>query len=223
MEVFNYRCCGGVSKGSDHMKIGEAQKLYRAQRATLLEQRRKLLKKKEALEKKVNITPDGKEIYANEAATLELTIDAVTQRFDENQEVLDQLAEEHVLVWNAEVARQQGDAARDYGEDMAKIMEVARRIGKGAKVPASDEKKLMEYSMEMYLAAKNLAMLNERKKKEKYKSLWEDEDEKQQQEYDPQEKADNAETSVGLPDTSPVEGVDELLSDGGMDGSDAPE
>lgn len=196
------------------MKIGEAQKLYRAQRASLLEQKQKLLKKKEDLEKKVNITPDGKEIYANEAARLELTLDAVTQRFDENQEVLDRLVEERVLVWNAEVSRQQSDVMQEKSDDMAKIMEVARRIGKGAKVPASDEKKLMDYSMEVYLAAKNLAMLNERKKREKYKSLWEDEDDRQRQEYDPQEKAENAETSVGPPDTSPVEGVDEILSEG---------
>ncbi len=196
------------------MKIGEAQKLYRAQRASLLEQKQKLLKKREDLEKKVNITPDGKEIYANEAARLELTLDAVTQRFDENQEVLDRLVEERVLVWNAEVSRQQSDVMQEKSDDMAKIMEVARRIGKGAKVPASDEKKLMDYSMEVYLAAKNLAMLNERKKREKYKSLWEDEDDRQRQEYDPQEKAENAETSVGLPDTSPVEGVDEILSEG---------
>lgn len=196
------------------MKIGEAQKLYRAQRASLLEQKQKLLKKREDLEKKVNITPDGKEIYANEAARLELTLDAVTQRFDENQEVLDRLVEERVLVWNAEVSRQQSDVMQEKSDDMAKIMEVARRIGKGAKVPASDEKKLMDYSMEVYLAAKNLAMLNDRKKREKYKSLWEDEDDRQRQEYDPQEKAENAETSVGLPDTSPVEGVDEILSEG---------
>lgn len=196
------------------MKIGEAQKLYRAQRASLLEQKQKLLKKKEDLEKKVNITPDGKEIYTNEAARLELTLDAVTQRFDENQEVLDRLVEERVLVWNAEVSRQQSDVMQEKSDDMAKIMEVARRIGKGAKVPASDEKKLMDYSMEVYLAAKNLAMLNERKKREKYKSLWEDEDDRQRQEYDPQEKAENAGTSVGLPDTSPVEGVDEILSEG---------
>lgn len=203
------------------MKIGEAQKLYRTQRATLLEQKRKLLKKKEDLEKKTAITPDGKEVYANEAATLELTIDAVTQRFDENQEILDRLAEEHALVWNAEVARQQGDAAQEYGEDMVKLMEVARRIGKGAVVPASDEKKLMDYSMEVYLAAKNLAMLNKQSKREKYKSLWEDEDEEQKEKYDPQGKAENAETSVGLPDTTPVEGVDEILSDGGADGAGA--
>ncbi len=54
-------------------------------------------------------------------------------------------------------------------------MEVARRIMKGAKVPASDEKKLMEYSMELYMAAKNMAVLNENKKKEEYDSLWDDE------------------------------------------------
>ena len=120
------------------MKIGEAQKLYRAQRASLLEQKQKLLKKREDLEKKVNITPDGKEIYANEAARLELTLDAVTQRFDENQEVLDRLVEERVLVWNAEVSRQQSDVMQEKSDDMAKIMEVARRIGKGAKVPASE-------------------------------------------------------------------------------------
>lgn len=195
------------------MKIGEAQKLYREQRSALLEQKRKLLKKKEDLEKKVNRTPNGKEIYANEAATLELTLDAVAQRFDENQEVLDQLGEQYALVWNAEVARQQGDAMQDYGEDMAKILEVARRIGKGAKVPASDEKKLMDYSMELYMSAKNLAMMNERRKKEKYKSLWEDEDKKQEEQYDPQGKAEDAETGVGMPDTSPVAGVDAILSE----------
>ena len=65
-----------------------------------------------------------------------------------------------MLVWNAEVSRQQSDVMQEKSDDMAKIMEVARRIGKGAKVPASDEKKLMDYSMEVYLAAKNLAMLN---------------------------------------------------------------
>ena len=43
--------------------------------------------------------------------------------------------------------------------------------------------------------------------------LFRSEDERQQQEYDPQEKADNAETSVGPPDTSPVEGGDEILSE----------
>ena len=118
--------------------------------------------------------------------------------------MLDKLAEQYAAVWNAEVAKQQRDAAQEYGEDMVKIMEVARRIAKGAKVPGTDEKKLMEYSMELYMSAKNLAMMNKQKKKEEYESLWEDEEEKT--EYDPEGKAENAETSVGMPDTSPIEG-----------------
>lgn len=186
------------------MKIGEAQKRYRAQRCTLLDQRKKLLKQKEDLDKKINTTVNGNEIYSNDAATLELSIDAVTQRFEENQKVLDKLAEQYAAVWNAEVAKQQRDAAQEYGEDMVKIMEVARRIAKGAKVPGTDEKKLMEYSMELYMSAKNLAMMNKQKKKEEYESLWKDEEEKT--EYDPEGKAENAETSVGMPDTSPIEG-----------------
>lgn len=47
-----------------------------------------------------------------------------------------------------------------------------------------------------------------------YISLWEDEDETQKEQYDPQGKADNAETSVGLLDTTPIEGVEEILSEG---------
>lgn len=73
---------------------------------------------------------------------------------------------QHTALFNAEVSKQQGEAMEEYSEDMIKIMEVARRIMKGAKVPASDEKKLMEYSMELYMAAKNMAVLNENKKKE---------------------------------------------------------
>ena len=166
--------------------------------------REKVIETKEDLDKKINTTVNGNEIYSNDAATLELSIDAVTQRFEENQKVLDKLAEQYAAVWNAEVAKQQRDAAQEYGEDMVKIMEVARRIAKGAKVPGTDEKKLMEYSMELYMSAKNLAMMNKQKKKEEYESLWEDEEEKT--EYDPEGKAENAETSVGMPDTSPIEG-----------------
>lgn len=183
------------------MKIVEAQKLYRAQRSALINQRRELVKRKEELDKRVNVTVDAqkKEIYANEAATLELSIDAINERFDENQEVLDGLMEQYVAVFNMEVSRQQGDVMKEAALEMSKIMEVARRIGKGARVPATDEKKVMDYSMELYMAAKNLAMLNKlkEKKKEEYDSLWGDEEEKK--EYDPEGKAENAETSVAAP------------------------
>ena len=47
---------------------------------------------------------------------------------------------------NAESAKQQGEAMKDYYRDMAKVMEVARRLMKGDIVPSTDEKKLMEYN-----------------------------------------------------------------------------
>ena len=184
------------------MKVGEAQKLYRTQRATIIDRRKKLVKKKEDIDNKVKVTFDSekKEIYANEAATLELSISALNEKFDENQEILDRLTDQYVSVFNAEVSKQQKDAMQDAALEMGKIMETARRIGKGARVPATDEKKVMEYSMELYMAAKNLAMLNKmnKKKKEEYDSLWGDEEEKQ--EYDPEGKAENAETSIGAPE-----------------------
>lgn len=184
------------------MKVGEAQKLYRAQRATIIDRRRKLVKKKEEIDNKIKTTfdLDKREIYANEAATLELSIGALNEKFDENQEVLDRLTQQHASVFNAEVSKQQKDAMEDAAVEMGKIMEVARRIGKGARVPANDEKKVMDYSMELYMAAKNLAMLNKmnKKKKEEYDSLWGDEEEKK--EYDPEGKAENAETSVEAPE-----------------------
>ena len=184
------------------MKVGDAQKLYRAQRATIIDRRRTLLKKKEELDKKAETTFDLEklEIYANEAATLELSIGALNEKFDENQEVLDRLTQQYASVFNAEASRQQKDAMEDAAVEMGKIMEVARRIGKGARVPANDEKKVMDYSMELYMAAKNLAMLNKmnKKKKEEYDSLWGDEEEKK--EYDPEGKAENAETSVEAPE-----------------------
>ncbi len=74
---------------------------------------------------------------------------------------------------------------------MAKIMEVARRIMRGAIVPAADEKKLMEYSEEMYQTAKSIGAMVQRQKKEKYDSLWEDEEEKAYE--DPGETAENGE------------------------------
>lgn len=188
------------------MKIGEAQRAYQAQRSALVQQRKKLLEQKQALEKKTSAVENGREIYADEAAKLELSLDTVEQRFDENGRVLEYLAGESALAWNAEVARQQRDTAQDYGEDMAKIMEVARRIAKGDKVPGTDEKKLMDYSMELYLSAKDMAMMNKERKRKEHDSLWEEEEEKTA--YDPEGKAADAETSVSPPDMSPVEGVD---------------
>lgn len=184
------------------MKIIEAQKIYREQRQSLIDQRRTLVKQRDDLRKKTASTEEEKKAFADEAAKLDLSIYELSEKFDQNQEVLDRLTEQYVAIWNAEVAKQQGDAMEEAAVDLAKIMEVARRISKGAKVPASDEKKLMEYSMELYMSAKNLSVLNTEKKKKEYDSLWDDEEDEQKEEYDPQEKADNATVNIDLPDIS---------------------
>lgn len=189
------------------MKVGDALAAYRTERKMIVQERRELYKQKESLERKMNATEGGRERYAEEAATLELSINDVVERFEENLKVLDQLTEQEAVVWNAEVARQQADAMEDAAIEMGKIMEVAHRIAKGAIVPATDEKKLLEYSFELYQAAKNMgAMVQMQKKREKYDSMWNDEEE-EEQEYDPEGKAYNAETDIGLP-ASMVESVD---------------
>ena len=133
---------------------------------------------------------DGKTLYANEAATLELTIEAVKEKQTEYRDYMDKLLEQWSATANMVSAKQQGEAMEEYVEDLAKIMEVARRIMKGGIVPPSDEKKLMDYSMEMYQAAKNMGALA--KEREEYDSLWEEEEEEREVE-DPMETADNAE------------------------------
>ena len=124
------------------MKIGEALAAYRAERKLLVQQRRELFKQKESLERKMRAAEGGRELYEEEAATLELSINNVCERFEENLKVLDQLTAQETAVWNAEVARQQADVMEEKAADMAKIMEVAHRIATGGIVPASDEKKI---------------------------------------------------------------------------------
>ena len=159
--------------------------------------------------KKKSVTESDKQRYSEEAATLELSIREVNKQFDENQEVLDGLIEQHAAIWNAEVARQQGDAMQEAAVDLAKIMEVARRISRGAIVPLKDEQKVMDYSMELYLASKNMAVMNAQKKKEEYDSLWEDED-KPKEEYDPQGKADNTTVNIDIPELFTPESSGEI-------------
>ncbi len=182
------------------MKLVEAKRAYRAQRQALIDQRKDLLSRRKSLEQKQNIAAEGKECFAEEAATLELSIRLNKEQFEENQKILDNLVEREAAICNAESGRQQADAMKEYAIDMAKIMEVARRIAQGGAVPPQDEQKLMDYSMELYLSAKNMAMLAKmREKGEKYDSLWEDEEEAPNQ-CDPREMAENSEIDIALPE-----------------------
>uniref|UniRef100_UPI004055AE4B hypothetical protein n=1 Tax=Acetatifactor sp. TaxID=1872090 RepID=UPI004055AE4B len=181
------------------MKISEARQLYNTQIREYREQQLVLSKQKKELEHKMNTTTDGKSVYANEAAILELTIKAVDEKQTEYQTYMDKLLEQWSATANMVSAEQQGDAMKEYVEDIGKIMEVARRLMKGAIVPATDEKKLMEYSMELYQAAKNMGIMAKQKEKEEYDSLW-DEDEEETEYEDPMEVADNTEAFAGGPD-----------------------
>ena len=171
------------------MKISEARATYSAQIRAYREQYNALYKQKQELEKKTNTTPDGKTIYAGEAAVLELTMEAVDEKQQEYRDYMSKLMEQEAAISNAVSSEQQGEAMAEYYEDLGKIMEVARRIMNGGIVPASDEKKLMEYSPELYQAAKNIGMLA--KKREEYDSLWEEEEETVYE--DPSEVAANSE------------------------------
>ena len=180
------------------MKIGEAQGIYRAQVRAYQEQKSAIAKKLEETRSRMESTPGGESQYGEEAATLELTLEALNDKQKEYQDYLDQLADQYCAYWNATVAEQQKDAAKEYGIEMGKLMEVARRIMKGAIVPAADEKKLMEYSNELYQTAKSIGAMAQQEKREKYDSLWEDEEKK---EYDdPQEVAENAEAGGSGPE-----------------------
>lgn len=181
------------------MKISEARQLYNSQIKSYQEQKLVLSKQKKELEQKMNTTPDGKNLYANEATILELTIQAVDEKQNEYRDYMDKLMEQWSATANMVSAEQQGEAMEDYVEDLGKIMEVARRLMKGDIVPATDEKKLMEYSMEMYQAAKNIGALIREKEREEHESLWDDEEEEQVCE-DPMEVADNTEAFAAGPE-----------------------
>ena len=62
------------------MKIIEARRLYSTQIQNYREQQAILHKQKKELDEKMKVEKDGEVIYANEAATLELTIQAVEEK-----------------------------------------------------------------------------------------------------------------------------------------------
>ncbi len=190
------------------MKIGEAQQIYRNQVKEYQEQKAAISKQLKNIRNQMKLSSDKQEQYQSEAATLELTLNALDEKQQEYYDYLERLADQYCAYWNATVAEQQADAAEEYAIDMGKIMEVARRIMKGAIVPAADEKKLMEFSFEMYQTAKNIGAMAQQQKKEKYDSLWGEEEEK---EYDdPREVAENAEATAGAPEI--VEAVETIAA-----------
>ena len=197
------------------MKISEATSMYRAQLAQQRGQRKQLLEQKKKLEKEAGIdqkneagvTLELSEEYQKRMQELQEKIDVLYDEIKQNEKGLDKITETEVGIFNAVSSKNQAEALQEYGEDMAKCLEIARRISNGDKVPATDEKKLMDFNMEIYMAAKNMAVMNMDKKHKEYDTLWGDEEEK---EYDdPDEIASNSEINIAEPAGTPVDAAGE--------------
>lgn len=190
------------------MKIGEAQKAYREQLGILRGQKIDYVKQREENRKKMEeaqkksleqgVTFELSDAYLQREKELQEKIDELSGQIKNNEKTLDELIEQEVGIFNSVVAEQQGDAMKEYGEEMAKCLEIARRISRGDRVPAQDEKKLMDFNMEIYQMAKEMAAMNMDKKHKEWDSLWGDEEEKEYE--DPFEASQNAETNVEMPE-----------------------
>ena len=167
------------------------------------EQKFKLAGQRKELKDKIEHTEDGVNVYAEESATLELTYQAVQDKYDEYKGYMDQLMEQWDAKFNEVVAGQQADAAKEYGEEMSKLMKVAIRIMHGDIVPLKDEQKLMEFDSDLYQMAKNIGAMAERMEKKRYESLWDDEQKKDYE--DPVESADDQEAFANGPEVVSVE------------------
>lgn len=180
------------------MKIEEARQTYNVQLKTYYEKQRELHKQRLELDEKIKKTENGSLIYKNEAATLELQYNAVSEKRQEYQNYMDKLMEQWGNEFNKVAAEQQADAYADAAKDMQKIMLVARRIMHGDKVPAKDEKKLMEFDYKLYAMAKSAGAMAKLKDRKEHKSLWEDEEKKEN--IDAKEATDNVEAFADGPE-----------------------
>ena len=190
------------------MKIGEAQKAYRQQLSLLRgqkkdyvnqqEENRKKMEKAQEKSEQLGVEIELSEEYLAREKELQGQIDALSGQIKKNEKVLEDLADQEMGIFNSVASKQQADAMKEYGEEMAKCLEIARRISRGDKVPAQDEKKLMEFNMDIYKMAKNMAAINMNRKHEEWDSLWGEEEEKEYE--DPREVSENAEANVELPE-----------------------
>ena len=79
-----------IFHGGDIMKVGEARGIYSSVLKSYNQQKFKLSKQRNELKERMESTPDGKTLYADEAATLDLQYNAVAEKQDEYQDYVDQ-------------------------------------------------------------------------------------------------------------------------------------
>ena len=187
------------------MTVGEARQAYSMQLKSYNIQKCKLAQQKSVLEEKIKTTENGSVVFANEAAALELTYNAVAKKQNEYQNYMEQLMEQWETKFNEVATRENAEAEKEGFEELSKIMEVVRRMAKGDNVPQGDEKKVMEYDKDMYQMAKSAQMVAKMRKKDRedHDSLWGDEEERERE--DPMEAADGQEAFAAGPEVVSVE------------------
>ncbi|MCI5937858.1 MAG: hypothetical protein MRZ36_07690 [Eubacterium sp.] len=198
------------------MKVGEARHTYSAQLRAYNEKKYDLALKRNELQEKIKTTENGSVIYADEAVSLELTYQAVSDKYDEYSTYMDQLMAQFDSKMNEISTKQSAEAEKEGFDELAKIIIVARRLMHGDIVPASDEKKLMEYDSDLYQMAKNAQMLAQSREKKKYDSLWEDEEKKEK--VDAMEAADGQEAFASGPEVVSVADTIAAATESGTSG-----
>lgn len=178
------------------MKLGEARRITSEHLNVLYHKKKEL----------TNLLKDeqaGSSSY--DRVELSKALTAVEKEYDLTKEVAEDLNTMDAAIQNAEASRQQGEVMMEAAKEIMKILEIFRRISKGDRVPVKDENKLLEYSHELYMAAKNMALMNQNCEGKKHKSLWEDEKQGQEEQQSPSEVAANVEVGeplAGIVDSS---------------------
>lgn len=187
------------------MKLQEAMPIYRGYRQRLIDQTKSLVQRRDEAKEKFKAT--GDKSWSDEAASLQLSIDATKKNFDDNQKILDGLTTQWCNAANAESAKAMADPETGIAATMGKIMTTVARMCAGDKVPYSDEKKVMEYDKDLYASAKQAQTMMAAMKKriKEYDSLW---DEEEGGTYDPEGVADNTEAQGDLPEVPEAASVD---------------
>lgn len=178
------------------MTVGEARKTYGFQLKSYNMKAYEISTQQQSIKEQIKQNPDKKDMFQEQLDSLQIDYDAVKKKYDEYRSYMDQVMAQWESTYYSETTKQQAEGAKEYGEEMGKLMTVARRMMKGDTVPSTDEKKLMEFDKEVYQVAKQMQMMAqmERRRHKNHKSLWEDEEPKEYE--NPIEKADAEELNV---------------------------
>ena len=171
------------------MKLVEARQVIN-QQLDLLDFRRNQIKKQ--------LDEQHSSVSSYDRLELSKELESLDQAYDETFQKREDLNEFSAAIQNVEASKQQAEAEAEANKEMLKCLEIFRRIANGDKVPAYDEQKLMEYNSKMYMAARSMSIIAARSNCKEHRSLWEDEEPKQDS-PDPVELAEQTEVTLAMP------------------------